>query len=84
MFRLSRRPDGTRGMRASTIDALREYYADLFGIDQDTAWRGVTVEPHVGRLHGFEGFYVAWRDHGVHVSTPAEAEPDVMRAVDGA
>lgn len=38
----------TPGMHASTLAALREYYSDLFGIDQAAVWQGVTAQRHVG------------------------------------
>lgn len=68
-------------MNPSTSAALRGYYADLFGIEQSAVWQGATVQRHVGRLGGYEGFYVAWRGDGVHVSTPTEVDPDSVSAL---
>jgi hypothetical protein len=68
-------------MDPSTEAALRQYYADLFGIEQSAVWQGTTVQRHVGRLGGYEGFYVAWRADGVHVSTPTEVDPDSVSAL---
>ena len=68
-------------MDSSTRASLREYYADLFGIDEAAVWQGVTVQGHVGRLHGYEGFYVAWKGDGVHVSAPPDVDPASVRAL---
>jgi GNAT superfamily N-acetyltransferase len=59
-----------RSSQAATLSALNDYYTDLFGIDRASLWHGVTVRRHTGRLQGFEGYYVAWRSGGVHVSMP--------------
>ena len=65
-------------MREPTLSALRTYYAHLFGIDSQDLWRGVTVRTHGERLDGYEGYYVASRGDGVHVSVPTSADPEVM------
>ncbi len=65
-------------MLASTLTALRDYYAHLFGIDSRDLWGGVTTRPHSDQLDGYEGYYVASRDSGVHVSVPPSAGPEVM------
>lgn len=68
-------------MDPSTLVGLRDYYADLFGIEPTAVWQGVTVQEHVGRLRGYEGFYVAWKGDGVHVSTPSGCSPDALSAL---
>jgi RimJ/RimL family protein N-acetyltransferase len=45
----------------------------LLGVG-DQLWSAVTVlHPH-GRLGSYEGWYVAWRGSGVHISAPSTAE----------
>lgn len=69
-------------MHLATVSALSDYYADVFGIDRAALWHSVTVRTHSGRLHGYEGYYVAWKDDGVHVSMPpsdgAEGSNDLL------
>ena len=57
-------------MQRQAADGVDEWWAGLFGIRRDEVWRSVTVRPH-SRLEGYQGFFVAWRDDGVHVSRPA-------------
>ncbi len=64
-------------MREPTLSALTDYYAHLFGIDPRDLWRGVTARTHGEQLDGYEGYYVATRSTGIHVSTPASAGPEV-------
>lgn len=66
-------------MRAATVSVLDEYYADLLGTQPRRLWRELTVNAHRGRLSGYPGYYVVWRDAGVHVSAPEEADPSVVR-----
>nr|WP_246416075.1 GNAT family N-acetyltransferase [Nocardioides luti] len=54
-------------------DLVDTWWCDLFGITRDELWQAATVQPH-GRLEGYAGLFVAWRDHGVHVSAPQSAE----------
>jgi hypothetical protein len=57
-------------MHAETLSVLDDYYSNLFGIDRASLWHGTTLRTHTGRLQGYEGYYVAWRGDGVHVSVP--------------
>jgi GNAT superfamily N-acetyltransferase len=66
-------------MHAATVSALSDYYTDLFGIDHAALWQGITVRSHTGRLHDYEGYYVAWRGDGVHVSMPPSGGSEVTR-----
>jgi hypothetical protein len=66
-------------MHAATVSALGDYYTDLFGIDHATLWQGVTVRTHTGRLQDYEGYYVAWRGDGAHVSMPPSGGSEVAR-----
>jgi hypothetical protein len=61
-------------VQRQAVDLVDEWWADVFGIAREQVWRAVTVRPHT-RLSGYEGFFVAWREAGVHVSLPAAAEP---------
>lgn len=61
-------------MREDTRREVEAFWRDLFGVTQDQLWRQVSVHPH-GRLGTYEGWYVAWREQGVHVSAPAAADP---------
>jgi hypothetical protein len=77
-------------MHAATVSALGDYYTDLFGIDHATLWQGVTVRTHTGRLQDYEGYYVAWRGDGAHVSMPPSGgsayaidEQTAIKVVDG-
>lgn len=67
-------------MHAATVSALDDYYADLFGVDNASLWQGVTARSHTGRLQNYEGYHVAWRDHGLHVSMPSTGESDVAHS----
>lgn len=68
-------------MHAATLSALDDYYANMFGIDEASLWQGVTVRTHSGRLQGYEGYYVAWRSDGVHVSMPSSGDSAVTRSL---
>ena len=65
-------------MHAATLSALNDYYTDVFGIDEVSLWQGATVRTHSGRLQGYEGYYVAWRSDGVHVSVPSSGGSEVI------
>jgi GNAT superfamily N-acetyltransferase len=61
-------------MRETTRRDVETFWRDLFGLAEDQLWRQVTVQhPHT-RLGDYEGWYVAWRAQGVHVSAPASAD----------
>lgn len=66
-------------MHAATLSALNDYYTDVFGIDEVSLWQKATVRTHSGRLQGYEGYYVAWRSDGVHVSVPSSGGSEVIR-----
>lgn len=62
-------------MKPSTRAEVEQWWRRLFGVD-DALWSSVTVlHPH-RELGDYEGWYVAWRDAGVHVSAPASAHVD--------
>jgi GNAT superfamily N-acetyltransferase len=59
-------------MKQSTQARIEHSWRDLLGVD-DALWSSVTVlHPH-GELGDYEGWYVAWRDTGVHISAPSSA-----------
>jgi len=60
-------------MKQSTRAEVEQSWRGLLGVD-DALWSSVTVlHPH-GQLGDYEGWYVAWRDSGVHISAPSSAE----------
>lgn len=59
-------------MHTETLAEVEQFWRDLFGLEVDELWQDVTVRPHEG-LDDYEGWYVAWRADGVHVSCPATA-----------
>jgi RimJ/RimL family protein N-acetyltransferase len=69
-------------VQRQTDEYLHQWWADLFGIDPAAVWASVSARPH-GRLGDYPGFFVAWRDTGLHVSLPAGVEPGVERGLAG-
>jgi len=65
-----------RNMRTDTRRHVESFWCDLFDIADDRLWRAVTVAHPHGRLGDHEGWYVAWREHGVHVSAPSTADAE--------
>jgi GNAT superfamily N-acetyltransferase len=60
-------------MRDATRREAEQWWRDVFDV-HDTLWSNVTVlHPH-GLLGDYAGWYVAWRDSGVHVSAPSDAD----------
>jgi len=57
-------------MRAETRAFVDGWWVDTFGCPRADLWQGVQVRTHA-RLGDYPGFWVAWRDIGVHVSTPS-------------
>jgi len=60
-------------MREDTRRDVEAFWCDLFGVARGQLWTQVTVAHPHGRLGDFEGWYVAWREQGVHVSAPSAA-----------
>ena len=61
-------------MRPDTRHQVGAWWCDLFELRDTELWSNVTVlHPH-GTLDDYEGWYVAWREDGVHVSAPSTAE----------
>jgi GNAT superfamily N-acetyltransferase len=61
-------------MHEDTRREVETFWRDLFGIAENALWREVTVRHPHGLLGGYEGWFVAWREDGVHVSAPSTAE----------
>lgn len=71
-------------MREDTRDEVEAFWRDVFGVAGDRLWQQVSVcHPH-GRLGDYEGWYVAWRGPGVHVSAPSSADPADVASLAGA
>lgn len=70
-------------MREDTRREVETFWHDVFGVSEDQLWQQVSVQhPHT-RLGDYEGWYVAWRERGVHVSAPSSAAAaDVASLVD--
>jgi GNAT superfamily N-acetyltransferase len=70
-------------MREHTRDEVEAFWRNLFGVTDEQLWRQVTVShPHRG-LGDYEGWYVAWRAHGVHVSAPSSADAGDVASLTG-
>ena len=67
-------------MRPQTREFVDAEWADLFGVPHASVWSGVSVRPH-DRLGDYEGFLVAWRGRGAHVSVPAHCPPEVAESL---
>lgn len=63
-------------MREDTRRDVETFWRDLFGITETQLWRQVSVRHPHGRLGDYEGWYVAWRGHGLHVSAPSSADAE--------
>jgi hypothetical protein len=67
-------------MRDGTRREVEQWWRDVFDV-QDALWSKVTVrQPHV-LLGDYAGWYVAWRDAGVHVSAPSSGGVDDVAAL---
>ena len=62
-------------MRDRTRREIEQWWRDVFDV-RDALWSNVTVQHPHGPLGDYAGWYVAWRDAGVHVSAPSSAEAD--------
>lgn len=67
-------------MRDESKDGADAWWRVLLGVG-DELWSAVTVlHPH-GRLGSYDGWYVAWREAGVHVSAPSSAAADEVASL---
>jgi len=69
-------------VQRQTEEYLHQWWADRFGVERSAVWASVSARPH-GMLGDYPGFFVAWRDDGVHVSLPAGVDPGVERDLAG-
>jgi GNAT superfamily N-acetyltransferase len=60
-------------MREGTRREVEQWWRDFFDV-HDALWSNVTVRHPHGLLGDYAGWYVAWRDAGVHVSAPSSAQ----------
>ena len=67
-------------MRDRTRREIEQWWSDVFDV-REALWSNVTVlHPH-GLLGDYEGWFVAWRDTGVHVSAPSSADADEVASL---
>jgi hypothetical protein len=57
-----------------------DWWREVFDIG-DALWSSVTVRHPHGYLGDYEGWYVAWREGGVHVSAPSTADVDEVASL---
>ena len=62
-------------MRDRTRREIEQWWSNVFDV-RDALWSNVTVRHPHGPLGDYAGWYVAWRDTGVHVAAPSSAEAD--------
>jgi GNAT superfamily N-acetyltransferase len=67
-------------MRDRTRREVEQWWRDVFEV-HDALWSKVTVRHPHGLLGDYTGWYVAWRDAGVHVSAPSNAGADEVASV---
>jgi GNAT superfamily N-acetyltransferase len=67
-------------MQARTRAIVDQWWRSVFDV-ADELWSQVTVlHPH-GLLGDYEGWYVAWRESGVHISAPSSAAADEVTSL---
>src|SRR5262245_4867939 len=67
-------------MKDSTRAEVEHWWRRVFDVD-DELWSSVTVlHPH-RQLGDYGGWFVAWRDAGVHVSAPSNANADEVASL---
>lgn len=59
---------------------VEDWWASLFDVTRADLWRTTTLRRH-DALGDYPGWFVAWRDDGVHVSVPAGAPDDAVAAI---
>jgi GNAT superfamily N-acetyltransferase len=67
-------------MRDRTRREVEQWWRDVFDV-QDALWSKVTVRHPHGLLGDYQGWYVAWRKAGVHVSAPSSAGADEVASL---
>jgi GNAT superfamily N-acetyltransferase len=69
-------------MKSSTRAEVEQWWRALFDVD-DELWSSVTVRRAGAELADYEGWYVAWRDDGVHVAAPSHAAATERKSLSG-
>jgi GNAT superfamily N-acetyltransferase len=69
-------------VRAESEERADAWWRVLLGVG-DELWSEVTVQHPHGRLGSYDGWYVAWRGSGVHVSAPTTADADDVASLAG-
>ncbi len=67
-------------MKPATEDFVDDWWASTFDVTRDDLWRAVSVRPHQA-LGDYPGWFVAWRNGGVHVSVPAGTHDGLVEAL---
>ena len=67
-------------MQPWNAQLVDRWWADLFGAAPAELWQAPTVRPH-SVLGDYPGWFVAWRDRGVHVSAPAGTREETLSAL---
>jgi GNAT superfamily N-acetyltransferase len=67
-------------VKSSTRAEVERWWRRLFDVDEQL-WSRVTVVHAQGELAGYDGWYVAWRDAGVHISAPSSSALDEMASL---
>ena len=67
-------------MRDRTRREIEQWWRDVFDV-RDALWSKVTVQHPHGLLGDYAGWFVAWRDAGVHVSAPSSADADEVASL---
>lgn len=67
-------------VKLGTEQFVEDWWASLFAVDRAELWRGVTARPHQ-LLGDYPGWFVAWRDDGVHVSVPDGPHDEIVEAL---
>jgi GNAT superfamily N-acetyltransferase len=67
-------------MRDRTRREIEQWWSDVFDV-REALWSNVTVRHPHGLLGDYAGWYVAWRDTGVHVSAPSSAQADEVASL---
>ena len=70
-------------MRAETIYVVETFWSELFGVPRGELFTSVTVVPHA-LLSDYQGYFIAARNGGAHISVPEAHVPTVTDLTLGA
>jgi GNAT superfamily N-acetyltransferase len=71
-------------VRTQTQGEIDAWWRDLFDVTDAQLWGQITIAHPHSTLGDYEGWYVAWREHGVHVSAPSSADAADVASLAGA